>query len=42
LGRLRAELLRARQAMLSDMAALSDSVSQLIGDAKAELDRLLG
>jgi hypothetical protein len=42
LGRLRAELLRARQAMLSDMAALTDSVSQLIGDAKAELDRLLG
>jgi hypothetical protein len=42
LGRLRAELLSGRQAMLSDMAALTASVSQLIEDARAEVDRLLG
>ena len=42
LGRLRSDLLAARQAMLADMAALSDSVTDLMGAARAELDRLLG
>jgi len=42
LGRLRADLLAARTAMLADMAALSDSMTDLMGAARAELDRLLG
>lgn len=42
LGRLRADLLAARQAMLADMAALSGSVTDLISAARTELERLLG
>ena len=42
LGNLRADLLAVRQAMLSDIAALSASVSDMIDDAREELDRLLG
>lgn len=42
LGRLRADLLAVRHAMLGDFAALSASISDQIGDATEKLDRLLG
>jgi hypothetical protein len=41
-GTLRADLLGVRQAMLSDIGAVSDSVSSLIESARTDLSRLLG
>ena len=41
-GTLRADLLGVRQAMLSDIGAVSDSVSSVIEQAKTDLARLLG
>jgi nicotinamide mononucleotide (NMN) deamidase PncC len=41
-GTLRADLLGVRQAMLTDIGAVSDSVSALIEEARTNLSRLLG
>lgn len=41
-GTLRADLLGVRQAMLTDIATVSDSVDALIDQARADLTRLLG
>ncbi len=41
-GTLRADLLGVRQAMLTDIGAVSDSVSALIEEARTDLSRLLG
>ena len=42
IGTLRADLLGVRQAMLTDIAAVSESVDALIDQAEADLTRLLG
>jgi hypothetical protein len=41
-GTLRTDLLGVRQAMLSDVGAVSDSVSSMIEEARTDLTRLLG
>jgi hypothetical protein len=41
-GTLRADLLGVRQAMLTDIATVSESVDALIDQARADLRRLLG
>ena len=42
IGTLRADLLGVRQAMLTDIGTVSDSVSSLIEEARTDLTRLLG